>query len=44
MEMLRNSGSFIADFDNPEGIIVHHDAARQYFKVTFEYDDGKWKK
>jgi len=44
MEALKEGGSFLSDFDNPEGVIVYHNAAKQYFKVTFEYDAGKWSK
>ena len=44
MEMLEEGGSHISPFHNPEGVIVYHNAARQYFKVTFEYDAGKWSK
>lgn len=38
---LRECGSFAAPgFDNPEGIIVYHTAARQTFKVTLEDDES----
>lgn len=38
---LRECGSFAAPgFDNPEGIIVYHTAARQTFKVTLEGDES----
>jgi hypothetical protein len=36
---LRLHGSHAAPFLNPEGIIVYHTAARQYFKVTLEKDE-----
>lgn len=29
-------------YDNPEGVVVFHTAARQLYKVTYEYDEGKW--
>lgn len=38
MEDLKETGSHIADFDNPEGIVVYHTALRDYFKVTYEHD------
>lgn len=40
-QMLRDSGSFASPtFDNPEGIVVYHTAARQTFKVTLENDEA----
>lgn len=40
--MLTEHGSFAAPgFDNPEGIIVYHTAARSNFKVTLEGDEAK---
>lgn len=39
--MLEDNGSFAApDFDNPEGVVVYHTAARQSFKVTLEADES----
>lgn len=41
LAMLEDNGSFAApDFDNPEGIVVYHTAARQTFKVTLEGDES----
>lgn len=40
METLVDNGSFAAPFDNPEGIVVYHTAARQSFKVTVENDES----
>lgn len=41
LEELRSCGSFAAPgFDNPEGIVVYHTAARQTFKVTLEGDES----
>lgn len=38
---LEDHGSFAASgFDNPEGIVVYHTAARQTFKVTCEGDES----
>jgi len=38
---LKECGSFAAPgFDNPEGIVVYHTAARQTFKVTCEDDES----
>lgn len=37
--ILRQHGSIIAPFDNPEGVIVYHLAAGQYFKVLLDNDD-----
>jgi len=42
MSKLKENGSAIADFMNPEGIIVYHHGLRTYAKVTFEFDNGKW--
>lgn len=40
LTVLRNCGSAAAPgFENPEGIIVWHEAARQLFKVTLEGDE-----
>ena len=39
LNMLRNTGSVAAPgFDRPEGIMIYHTAAGQYFKVTCEND------
>lgn len=39
VEALRQHGSFhVPGFSNPEGIVVYHTAARQYFKVTVDND------
>lgn len=39
--MLEDNGSFAAPgFDDPEGIVVYHTAARQTFKVTLEGDES----
>lgn len=39
--MLEADGSYAAPgFDNPEGIVVYHTAARQTFKVTLEGDES----
>ena len=43
MQMLKERGSQAAPgFMDPEGIIVYHTAANQYFKQTFDFDEGKW--
>lgn len=42
MTKLRINGSFIADFMNPEGIIIYHHGMRTYAKITFDFDKGKW--
>jgi hypothetical protein len=37
MDLLRQSGSFAAGgFGDPEGVIVYHEAAKQYFKHLFD--------
>lgn len=42
MNVLRINGSFAADFDKPEGIIIYHTGSRQLYKKTFEKDaEGK---
>jgi hypothetical protein len=39
IEDLREHGSFhVWGYHNPEGIVVYHTAARQYFKVTLDND------
>ncbi len=41
LTMLRENGSFAAPgFNDPEGIVVYHTAARQTFKVTLENDEA----
>jgi hypothetical protein len=43
MKELQESGSRAAPgFMKPEGVVVYHEAARIYFKKTFE-KDGEWK-
>jgi len=38
--MLRQNGSFAAEgFMRPEGIVIWHEAARQYFKKTLDNDE-----
>jgi hypothetical protein len=47
MSWLKTNGSqvpFATGFDNPEGIIVFHTASQSLYKVTYEYDEGKWSK
>lgn len=36
---LEGQGSVQEDFDRPEGIIIYHTAAGQYFKVLLEHDE-----
>lgn len=41
IEDLRSGGSaHVPGFDRPEGVVVYHTAARQYFKVTLEKDEA----
>ncbi len=40
IDELRAYGSRAADFDRPEGIVIHHTQSRQSFKVTLENDEG----
>lgn len=45
MQKLKREGSqvpFATGYDNPEGIVVYHTASNALYKVTFEYDEGKW--
>jgi RNA ligase len=45
MHLLKQNGSslpFAKGFDNPEGVVVFHTASRTLYKVTYEYDEGKW--
>lgn len=45
MEKLKENGSYAAKgFNNPEGVVVYHAASNSLFKVTFEYDGGKFTK
>jgi hypothetical protein len=40
IEILRDKGSFASEgFMNPEGIVIWHEAARQYFKKTLHKDE-----
>jgi len=40
MRLLTVGGSLaVPGYKNPEGIIIYHDAAKQYFKITCEDDD-----
>lgn len=39
LEELRHHGSFASPFMNPEGVMVFHTAAQQYFKVTLDGDE-----
>jgi len=43
MSFLKEHGSFIADYMNPEGVIIYHHGVRTYFKTTFDHDVGKCK-
>lgn len=43
MDSLATMGSAVADYDNPEGVVVYHTASRQSYKITFENDEGKWR-
>lgn len=41
LAMLEDDGSFAAPgYDNPEGIVIYHTAARSSFKVTLENDEA----
>lgn len=43
MRMLKDHGSLAAPgFMDPEGIVVYHTGGNQYFKQTFDFDEGKW--
>jgi len=45
MEKLRETGSVAAKgYPDPEGVVVFHTQNQALFKVTFEYDEGKWTK
>ena len=37
-ELLARGSAAAPGFSNPEGVVVYHVAANQYFKVTFEHD------
>lgn len=39
LTLLGARGSYVAPFMNPEGIVVYHMHANQYFKVTLENDE-----
>jgi len=39
MDALRASGSHLNPDAEAEGIVVYHHALRDYFKITFDYDD-----
>lgn len=41
-DLLEGGSVLVPGFMNPEGIIIYHTAARQYYKTTFEHDKGKW--
>jgi hypothetical protein len=47
MESLWATGSHVVSRlghgHDPEGVVVYHHALRSYFKVTYDYDDGKWR-
>jgi len=38
-DLAENGSAAVPGFDNPEGIVVYHTAARTSFKVTFDQDD-----
>ena len=38
MKLLKDTGSHITYYDNPEGVVVYHTTIRDYFKVTYEHD------
>jgi hypothetical protein len=41
LETLADEGSYAAPgFDDPEGLIIYHTAAKQCFKVTLQGDDN----
>lgn len=43
MQDLKEGGSVAAPgFMNPEGVVVYHTAGNHYYKVTFDFDEGKW--
>ena len=39
LDDLEYGGSYVADFDRPEGIVVYHHAANDVFKVLLENDE-----
>lgn len=42
-ERLWDAGSRLADhWFKPEGIVIYQTTARQLFKMTYEYTEGKW--
>ncbi len=43
MKGLKEGGSVAAPgFMDPEGVVVYHTAGNHYYKVTFDFDEGKW--
>lgn len=45
MEHLKRNGSFLFHaqcFPDPEGVVIFHTASRQLYKVTYNFDEGKW--
>lgn len=38
LDLLSNGSAAAGGFDNPEGIVIYHTAAKQCFKRTFEHD------
>lgn len=47
MQRLARTGSrvrFAEGYDNPEGVVITHTASKHLYKVTYEYDEGKWTK
>jgi hypothetical protein len=45
MQRLKERGSslpYAKGFSDPEGVVVFHTASRTLYKVTYEYDEGKW--
>ena len=39
LEDLRKNGSHVVPFMNPEGLVVYHEAAKTYFKITLVNDE-----
>jgi hypothetical protein len=45
LEKLKEQGSLASPgFMNPEGIVIFHKGTKALFKVTYEHNEGKWKK
>ena len=44
LKTLKEHGSYIVPFLNPEGVVIYHKAAGSYFKKTFENDIHKYEK